>query len=167
MRKMSPARQRLSHKFVEFIPEQLQEGVLYVSTTYATAAHLCFCGCGREVVTPLSPTDWRLTFNRKTVSLSPSIGNWSFPCRSHYWIKNNCVQWCGEMPQHAIDAGRARDRLLKAAYFSDRSSPNGVQPGQVAAAPAQSEMSNVRDVFANDNRDGWFARLIAWLRAQI
>lgn len=150
MRKMSPARQRLSHEFVEFIPEQLQEGVLYVSTTYATAAHLCFCGCGREVVTPLSPTDWRLTFNRKTVSLSPSIGNWSFPCRSHYWIKDNCVQWCGEMQQHAIDAGRVRDRLLKEAYFGDRRSPNGAH-----------------DVFAKDDRDGWFARLIAWLRAQI
>lgn len=150
MRKMSPARQRLSHEFVEFIPEQLQEGVLYVSTTYATAAHLCFCGCGREVVTPLSPTDWRLTFNRKTVSLSPSIGNWSFPCRSHYWIKDNCVQWCGEMQQHAIDAGRVRDRLLKEAYFGDQRSPNGAQ-----------------DVFAKDDRDGWFARLIAWLRAKI
>ncbi|MDA8128424.1 MAG: DUF6527 family protein [Betaproteobacteria bacterium] len=167
MRKMSPARQRLSHEFVEFIPEQLQEGVLYLSTTYATAAHLCFCGCGREVVTPLSPTDWKLTFNGETVSLSPSIGNWSFPCRSHYWIEDNCVHWCGEMPQKAIDAGRVRDRLLKATCFGDRRLPNGAQPVQLAAVPAQSEASNSRDVFENDDRDGWFARLTAWFRAQI
>ena len=113
MSMMRSARQTLSHEFVEFIPEHLQEGVLYVSVTYATAVHLCFCGCGREVVTPLSPTDWKLTFNGETVSLSPSIGNWSFSCRSHYWIESNCVQWCGDMPQKAIEAGRARDRLLK------------------------------------------------------
>ncbi|MFC4855982.1 DUF6527 family protein [Actinophytocola glycyrrhizae] len=29
--------------------------------------------------------DQRRDFNGETVSLSPSIGNWSFPCRSHYY----------------------------------------------------------------------------------
>lgn len=167
MKKSDRARRTLSHEFSEFIPEQLQEGVLYVSTTYATAAHLCFCGCGQEVVTPLSPTDWKLTFNGETVSLSPSIGNWSFPCRSHYWIEDNCVHWCGEMPQRAIDAGRARDRRLKTTYFGDRRSRNGAHPGQASAVPAHGEVSNTPDVVAKDDRDGGFARLIAWLRAKI
>jgi len=167
MKKSIAARRTLSHEFVEFIPERLQEGVLYVSMTYTTAVHLCFCGCGREVITPLSPTDWKLTFNGEAVSLSPSIGNWSFPCRSHYWVEDNCVQWCRDMPQKAIDAGRDRDRLLKAAYFGDWRSLNVAQPGQIAEAPAHGEVSSVPDVVAKDDRDGRFAGLIAWLRAQI
>jgi hypothetical protein len=83
----------MKHKFVEFIPDQLEDGILYVSTTYATILHKCACGCGNEVVTPLSPSDWQLTFNGETISLYPSIGNWSFPCRSHYWIRKNEVVW--------------------------------------------------------------------------
>ncbi|WP_318271273.1 hypothetical protein [Sphingobacterium cellulitidis] len=46
----------LQHKFVEFMPEKVEEGVLYVSIEYCTAIHKCVCGCGHEVVTPLSPT---------------------------------------------------------------------------------------------------------------
>ncbi|MBT2305490.1 hypothetical protein J7E70_34425 [Variovorax paradoxus] len=161
------ARRTLSHQFVEFIPEQLQEGVLYVSTAYATAAHRCLCGCGREVVTPLSPTDWKLTFNGVTVSLLPSIGNWSFPCRSHYWIEEDRALWCGEMPQKAIDAGRARDRLVKEAYFGGRRSPRTAQTGQVAGTPAHGEVGNALDVDAKVDGDGLFGRLLARLRAVI
>lgn len=81
----------IQHKFVEFIPEVLEDGVLYITLEYATALHKCVCGCGNEVVTPLSPKDWKLIFNGKAVSLYPSIGNWRFPCRSHYWIENNQI----------------------------------------------------------------------------
>ena len=88
---MNPKRV-LKHEFVEFVPERLVDDTLYVSISYATAAHRCCCGCGREVVTPLSPTDWQLTFDGETVSLYPSIGNWNFACRSHYWIENNGVR---------------------------------------------------------------------------
>jgi len=70
----------LRHEFVEHIPEELEEGVLYVSITYATAAHKCACGCGREVITPFTPTDWKMTFDGETISLAPSIGNWNFEC---------------------------------------------------------------------------------------
>lgn len=83
----------MKHKFVEFIPDQLEDGILYVSIVYATVLHKCACGCGNEVVTPLSPSDWQLTFNGETISLFPSIGNWSFRCRSHYWIRKNKVVW--------------------------------------------------------------------------
>jgi len=81
----------LQHKFVEFIPDVIGEGILYISIKYCTAIHKCVCGCGNEVVTPISPTDWKLTFDGKTISLSPSIGNWNFKCQSHYWIKNSQV----------------------------------------------------------------------------
>ena len=77
----------LRHEFVEFIPDKLADGVVYVSIPYATVAHKCCCGCGMEVVTPLSPTDWELIFDGESISLDPSIGNWSFDCKSHYWIR--------------------------------------------------------------------------------
>ena len=73
----------------------IEEGKIYVSIAYATAVHKCACGCGKEVVTPLSPTDWKLIFDGKTVSLDPSIGNWGFPCRSHYWVRNNRARMGG------------------------------------------------------------------------
>src|ERR1035441_2447934 len=107
----------LKHEFVEFIPDQLDEGKLYISIDYATVAHKCCCGCGKEVVTPLSPTDWNLIFDGKTISLHPSIGNWSFPCRSHYWIRNNRVRWAEEGSQERIDAGRSYARREKKTYL--------------------------------------------------
>lgn len=113
-------RTAITHKFVEHVPDALQEGVLYISLEYATAVHRCLCGCGREVVTPISPTDWSLSLDGGSVSLAPSIGNWSFPCRSHYWIRKDRVQWCGDMPQSLINAGRVRDKMDKAAYYASR-----------------------------------------------
>jgi hypothetical protein len=84
--------EKLTPEFVEFIPENLKEGVLYISLEFETAVHLCACGCKKETVTPFSrPDDWKLTVEERNVSLHPSIGNWQFPCRSHYWIKNNQV----------------------------------------------------------------------------
>jgi hypothetical protein len=113
----------LTHEFVDYIPEELRDGTLYVSIGFATAAHRCCCGCGKEVVTPLTPTDWQLTFDGETVSLYPSIGNWSFPCQSHYWIKRDRVQWAPRWSQREIEAGRQRDRFVKERYFEGGTSP--------------------------------------------
>ena len=97
-------------EFVEFIPAQLSPGVLYISKRYSTASHLCCCGCGLEVVTPLNPAKWRLIESNGSVSLNPSVGNWSFPCQSHYWISGNRVQWAGAMSAERVAAVKARDR---------------------------------------------------------
>lgn len=107
----------LAHEFVEFIPDDLKEGTIYVSIKFATAVHMCCCGCGKEVVTPLSPTDWKLIFDGKTISLDPSIGNWSFECQSHYWIRNNRVRPAARWSSEEIAAGRAHDRFAKNRYF--------------------------------------------------
>src|SRR5438128_4687552 len=107
----------LTHEFVEFIPEQMKERTLYVSIPYKTVVHLCCCGCGREVITPLSPTDWRLTFDGASISLHPSIGSWSLPCKSHYWIDRNRAKWAPRWSQAEIDAGRAREEPAKKQYF--------------------------------------------------
>jgi Family of unknown function (DUF6527) len=84
---------KLTHRLVDAVPDTLEPGVLYISMEYATAVHNCCCGCGFEVVTPLAPTGWRLIYDGDSASLEPSIGNWSFPCRSHYWIARNQVRW--------------------------------------------------------------------------
>lgn len=80
--------------FVKYIPEDMEEGILYISMEYATASHLCACGCGEKVVTPISPKFWQMYFNGKEISLTPSIGNYEFPCQSHYFINHNKVEWC-------------------------------------------------------------------------
>lgn len=107
----------LTHEFVEYIPQELKDGTVYVSIPFATASHKCCCGCGDEVVTPLTPTDWRLTFDGETISLDPSIGNWSFECQSHYWIRKNRVRWAPKWSQQEIQAGRSHDRRIKQQYF--------------------------------------------------
>lgn len=99
----------LTHEFVETFPRELVPGVLYLSIPFATTAHSCCCGCGSRVIAPLSPVRWQMTFDGRTVSLSPSIGNWALKCRSHYWIRNNTVHWAGSFSQEQINRARARD----------------------------------------------------------
>jgi len=111
---------KIAHKFVEFIPEQVEEGVLYISIEYCTAVHKCICGCGNEVVTPLSPTDWELTFNGKSVSLSPSIGNWNFECKSHYFITRNIIRYARRWNDWKIEEGRKEDAENKEKYFKKK-----------------------------------------------
>jgi hypothetical protein len=77
---------------------------------YATTLHACCCGCGNKVVTPLAPGRWHLTYDGKTISLEPSIGNWSFPCQSHYWIENNAVIWDRRFTRAEVAAVRAEDQ---------------------------------------------------------
>ena len=99
----------LTPRFVDYVPDTLESSVLYVAKRFATASHLCCCGCGHEVVTPLNPAKWRLTEYEGSVSLHPSIGNWSLPCRSHYWIDRNTVRWAGVFNPRQIAAVQARD----------------------------------------------------------
>lgn len=108
----------LQHKFVEFIPEQLEDGILYISLTYCTAIHKCVCGCNNEVVTPFSPTDWKMTFDGETISLSPSIGNWNFDCKSHYWIRNSKIIFARLWSKEEIQNGIEKDEKKKVKFFS-------------------------------------------------
>ncbi|MEK5391838.1 DUF6527 family protein [Margalitia sp. FSL K6-0131] len=92
----------MQHKFVEFIPTEIEQDVLYISIEYDIAKHKCACGCGANIVTSLSPSRWKLTYDGETVSLSPSIGNWSHPCQSHYFITNDKIIWAGSISKTAI-----------------------------------------------------------------
>lgn len=139
----------LTHKFVDLIPDELESNVLYVSLEFATVTHCCCCGCGREVVTPLSPTDWQMTFDGESVSLQPSIGNWSFPCRSHYWVKEGEIHWAENWSDEKIKSCREIDKAQKDNFFGS----------EVERQTASEEL-----VAPEDSKNCWWSikRLIGW-----
>ena len=112
----------LEHRWVGQVPEreQMRPGELYVSVTHATTAHLCPCGCEREVVLPLEPRRWKLTFDGTAVSLSPSVGNGAHACRSHYWVIGDRVRWARPLDDQDVLLARRRDDPVTPAT-SDRS----------------------------------------------
>lgn len=130
----------ISHEFVDFIPKSMEVDTLYVSMEFATASHLCFCGCGAEVVTPFSPVQWQLSFDGEAVSLSPSIGSWALPCESHYWIKRDKVVWSGAMSKEKIAAVRRRD-IMDAQRHYDKvvveTPPEPVHLEPISVAPVE------------------------------
>lgn len=109
----------LEPEFVESFPTPLEQGVLYVSIEFTTCAHLCACGCGEEVITPLSPAQWSLTYNGHDVSLHPSVGNWSLSCKSHYVIDHGSIRWSHQFTKGQIAANRARDRRALEGHASN------------------------------------------------
>lgn len=117
---------KFDHNFVESIPKDIDNGTLYVSMRFATAIHKCACGCGEQVVTPFSPTDWKLLFDGESVSLNPSIGNWSFNCRSHYWIRNGKVVWAEAWTDQKIQAARDHDRLSRQSKEKSKQNKEGL-----------------------------------------
>jgi len=163
-------------EFVDHIPEQLTSGVLYIAIRFATVVHLCACGCGNEVVTPLSPAEWELTYDGDTVSLFPSVGNWALPCRSHYWIRCGEVRWAEDWSDWEIAEARLRDSWDRANWYdrhgkyrrSDREAPepsgaveHRIDPveGETAGLPHES-VKGVRSRRRNNSFSRWLlARL--------
>jgi len=109
--------ERLRLERVEGMPARLEPGILYYSERYRTAAHLCACGCGMKVRTPIKPTFWQLWEERSGPSMKPSIGNWQQPCRSHYWIADGEVHWSTQWTEEEVLAGRAAERRRTEAYY--------------------------------------------------
>lgn len=100
---------RLAHQFVTYVPEILDEGVLYISMQYRVSAHLCCCGCRERVVTPLGPAQWVMTFDGATISLRPSIA--AGRCNSHYVIRGGSVHWLRPLTEHERDIATREDLL--------------------------------------------------------
>jgi len=104
---------RISHfepKFVELMPQVLESGILYVSTTYLLMVHLCACGCKEKVVLPIHPKQWRFTYNGDDVTVHPSVGNIETDCNSHYWITSGDVEWSANISSTEAVRKRARDQ---------------------------------------------------------
>lgn len=105
---------------VHYMPKQLEQAILYVSVEFETAAHLCACGCGVKVRTPLGPTEWTVRETEAGPTLRPSIGNWQQQCRSHYLITKGSVEWAGQWSEDKVLAGRAAEQSRREAYFEGR-----------------------------------------------
>ena len=99
------------------MPEVLEAGVLYVSEEFEVAGHLCACGCGNKVMTPLGPTDWAFEEVNGGPSLRPSIGSWQLPCQSHYWIASGAVKWAEKWTPEQIERGRRGEEERLREYF--------------------------------------------------
>jgi len=132
----------LSIVFVDLFPKYLEERTLYISTKYQTASHLCPCGCQEEIVTPLSPDDWQMTYDGRTVSMQPSIGNWGLACRSHYWIRHNIVDWAEAWTDRQVLIARNISSPKKHSGISRVMSP------YERSAPVQREMSRTMSLWS-------------------
>ena len=108
---------RIVLKAVNYMPRELEPGVLYVAEEFGTAAHLCACGCGAKIRTPLGPTEWTLRQTSKGPSLYPSIGNWQQDCQSHYWIHQGRILWAKKWSHERILAGRQEEEESRQAYY--------------------------------------------------
>lgn len=111
---------RIELRRVEFMPKVLEPGILYVSETYRTAAHLCACGCGEKIRTPLGPAEWSVNDGRGGPTLWPSVGNWQRPCRSHYVITDGVVHWARQWSDAEVRSGRKQEHVHRAAHFAAR-----------------------------------------------
>jgi len=102
---------------VRYMPQEINSGVLYVSEEFGIAVHLCACGCGAKVRTPLGPTEWNVDETPTGPTLRPSVGNWQLPCRSHYWIYRGEVLWATTWTSEQIAAGRRFEEARRRAYY--------------------------------------------------
>ena len=102
---------------VHYMPQALCPGVLYVSDEFGAAAHLCACGCGTKVRTPLGPTEWSLEGTDDGPTLRPSIGSWQLACQSHYLITDGEVIWARQWTTEEIADGRCREEESRREYY--------------------------------------------------
>lgn len=100
------------------MPGTFEQGVLYVSKKYKTATHLCCCGCGNRVVTPLKAGGWQLTMKNGSPTLFPSIGSFALPCESHYYIRAGRVDWAPKWSKAEVEAGWRADQRAREEGFS-------------------------------------------------
>jgi len=120
---------RIRLERVGVMPKELKPGILYLSEEFGTAAHLCPCGCGSKVRTPLGPTEWTFSETRRGPSLDPSIGNWQRACQSHYWIQNGEIICAKQWTSRQISAGRAHEDERRRQHFEG---VNRTRPGILA-----------------------------------
>lgn len=119
--------ERFALQRVHFMPDHLEPGVLYVSEEFDAAAHLCACGCGAKIRTPLGPTEWSFQDGEDGPTLSPSVGNWQQACQSHYLITRGRVTWAPKWSPEEIAAGRRHEEAHRRAYYDALYPPGMIQ----------------------------------------
>lgn len=111
---------RMTLRKVKYLPTVLEAGILYVSEEYAVAGHLCACGCGNKVITPLGPAEWSVRSRNGYPTLHPSVGNWQLSCRSHYFIQEGRIRWMAEWSESQIANGRRAEDARREAHYASR-----------------------------------------------
>lgn len=101
------------------MPQELEPGILYVSEEFETAAHLCPCGCGSKIRTPLGSTEWSYKETKQGPTLYPSVGNWQQECQSHYWIRRGKIVWSKKWTQKEIETGRRAEQKRREEYYDN------------------------------------------------
>lgn len=87
---------KLKPIYVKFPPkiDSMREGELYIlATEMPSSIHLCPCGCGNIVVLPHDKNGWKLADKDGKVTIRPSVGSFNLPCKSHYYITDNKIEW--------------------------------------------------------------------------
>jgi hypothetical protein len=102
------------------MPRDLSPGILYLAEEYAVAGHLCACGCGNKVMTPLGAAEWNFSERDGRPSLSPSIGNWQLPCQSHYFITGGKIYWAAQWSTTQVEEGRQAEEQRRRAHYASR-----------------------------------------------
>lgn len=81
--------------YVEYLPavSDMAEQKIYISKRFETSGHRCLCGCGLLTILPFDEHGWDLTEKNDKITISPSVGNHQYPCKSHYIIRNNVANF--------------------------------------------------------------------------
>lgn len=77
---------------------ELEDGVFYVVDDSPYVEFNCPCGCGKVVELPTKKHQpdfdgWDFREKDGKVTLAPSVLSSGFACKSHYFIRENRVEW--------------------------------------------------------------------------
>ena len=102
-RKWRPARRAAAdYPSVRFInsmsdvPDHIEKTIYVVGSTPKWVVFDCPCNKDHRLKVPLMKSvspHWRLTRHVGTISLWPSVSVADGPCESHFWLRENCVEW--------------------------------------------------------------------------
>lgn len=84
----------------------MEDGVVYHTEEFELAGMLCACGCGHRI-TLLVPDSHQVLNDDGYATVSPSVGVFDAPCRSHFFIHAGEVEW---LPAFT---GEAASRIMR------------------------------------------------------
>lgn len=103
---------------VDSMPRDLEPNTLYYLERFGTASHLCACGCGAKIRTPIDVNEWSIVKTEQGPTLHPSVGNWQKECKSHYYIRKGKIVWCGAWTEKQIQEGRYREQQARIDHYN-------------------------------------------------
>lgn len=77
-------------------PQKNTITVVRKNSNFSWVKFYCPCGCGREVTLSLNSNIqpyWNIRIKNDKVTLSPSVYLTGFQCKSHFFIRNNKIDW--------------------------------------------------------------------------